>query len=90
MSYNTIVRAAQDGDLQQRVMAAAAQEGHPTPQAFALEHAWQIAAHVNIVGPYESAITNRIDRPGYYDDVITDAAILAIVQPLVLAEVPPA
>lgn len=89
MSYNTIARAAQDGDLQTRLRAAAAQEGHPDPHAFVQTHIWQIASHVNITGPYESAIAGRKETPGKWEDIITDAAILAVVQPLVLADLTP-
>lgn len=87
MSYNTIARAAQDGDLQQRLMAAAAQEGHQSPQAFVLGKIWQIVANPAIADPYAFALGNRIDRPGSYDDVVNDATILGVVQPLVIADV---
>lgn len=86
MSYNTIARAAQDGDLQQRLMAAAAQEGHPQPQQFILSHIWTIVANPGIADPYAYALGNRVDRPGHYDDVVNDATILAVVQPIVTAE----
>lgn len=86
MSYNTIAAAAKDGDLQQRLMAAAAQEGHPDPQGFVLRHAWQIAADPGIAAPYAYAIGNRMATPGKYDDVVNDATILAVVQPLVTAD----
>jgi len=86
MSYNTIARAAHDGDLQQRLTAAAAQEGHPTPQAFVQQHIWQIVAEPGIAEPYAYALGNRVDRPGSYDDVVNDATILAVIQPLVIAD----
>ena len=86
MSYNTIARAALDGDLQQRLMAAAAQEGHPSPQSFILGNIWTIVANPGIADPYAYALGNRVDRPGAYDDVVNDATILAVVQPLVQAD----
>lgn len=88
MSYNTIARAALDGDLQQRLTAAAAQEGHPTPQAFVQSHIWTIVADPGIADPYAYALGNRVDRPGAYDDVVNDATILAVIQPLVQADLP--
>lgn len=86
MSYNTIARAALDGDLQQRCIAAAAAEGHPTPQAFIQTKMWDIAADPSVADPYAYAIGNRIDRPGHYDDVVNDPTILAVIQPLVQAD----
>jgi hypothetical protein len=86
LSYNTIARAALDGDLQQRLTAAAAQEGHPNPQAFVQTHLWQIVSEPGIADAYAYALGNRVDRPGHYDDVVNDATILTVVQPLVLAD----
>lgn len=86
MSYNTIARAAHDGYLQQRLMTAAASEGHPNPQQFVLSNVWRIVADPGIADPYAFALGNRMDRPGMYDDVVNDATILAVVQPLVQAD----
>ena len=86
MSYSTIARAALDGDLMQRCVAAAAAEGHPNPEFFVRSKMWAIASDVSVSGPYEFAANNRIDRPGLYDDVVSDQVILAVVQPLVAAD----
>lgn len=90
MSYSTIARAAQDGDLQQRLIAAAAAEGHPDPSSFILARMWTIAADPSISDPYAYAVGNRVETPGRWDDVVNDAAILAVVQPLVTADLTPA
>jgi hypothetical protein len=87
LSYNTIARAANDGDLQQRLKAAAAQENHPDPHGFVQTHLWEIVSDPGIAEPYAYAMGNRVDRPGFYDDVVNDATILAVVQPLVLADI---
>ena len=89
MSYSTIARAAVDGDLQQRLKAAAAAEGHPDPQAFVQRHMWQIVSDPGVADPYAYAIGNRMETPGKWDDVVNDATILAVVQPLVQAELNP-
>jgi hypothetical protein len=89
MSYATISRCAQDGDLQQRLIACAAQEGHPEPQSFILGQMWTIASNPSIADPYAYAVGQRIDRPGKYDDVISDSVILGVVQPLVQAALQP-
>lgn len=86
MSYNTIARAALDGDLQQRLKAAAAQENHPDPHDFVQRHLWEIVSEPGIADAYAYAMGNRVDRPGFYDDVVNDATILAVVQPLVIAD----
>lgn len=86
MSYNTIAAAAKDGDLQQRLMAAAAQEGHPDPQGVVMRHAWTIAADPSVAGPYEYAVGEKKTTPGKWEEIVSDAAILAVVQPLVIAD----
>lgn len=87
MSYSHIARCAQDGDLQQRLIACAAQEGHPNPQGFVLGNIWAIVSNESIAAPYAFALGNRIDRPGYYDDVVNDATILSVIQPMVVADI---
>lgn len=86
MSYNTIARAALDGDLQQRLKAAAAQENHPDPHGFVQRHLWEIVSDPGIAEPYAYAMGNRVESPGKWDDVVNDATILAVVQPLVQAD----
>lgn len=89
MSYTAISRAANDGDLQQRCIAAAAAEGHDNPAGLITQNMWNIASNASIADPYSYAVGNRVDRPGYYDDVVTDAVILAVVQALIAAAATP-
>lgn len=91
MSYNHIARCAQDGDLQQRLIACAAQEGHPNPnpQSFVLSKIWTIVSDPDIAEPYDYAVNSRKATPGKWDDVVNDGAILTVIQPLVQAEINP-
>lgn len=89
MSFTDLARSASDGDLQQRLIAAAAAEGHPNPQTLVLSRIWEIVADPAIAAPYAYACGERMDRPGFYPDVITDEVISSVVGPLVAAEVTP-
>lgn len=86
MSYNHIVRLAQDYDFRMRITACAAAEGvtTPHPTTFADQIQWQVAAAPGMVEDYAYAVdTNASEHPGKEEHIITDAAILSAVQPLV-------
>lgn len=82
MSYNTIARCANDGDLQQRVTACAAQEGIDNPNSWAVSHRWNFAANPDVANAYSYAVGQGIEAPGKRDDVINDNVILTVVQTL--------
>ena len=86
MSYNTIARCAEDADLQQRVVACAAQEGVEGPDSWAAGHRWKFAANPDVAAPYAYAMEQGLANPGKRDDVINDNIILSVVQALRAAE----
>lgn len=90
MSYTDLARSANDSDLQQRLIAAAAAEGHPDPQTLVLSKMWQIVSDPAISEPYAYACGNRVDRPGFYGDIVSDEVISTVIGPLVASEVAPA
>lgn len=84
MSYNTIVHMAHDGDLQQRFIACAAQEGIDQPDSWVLTNKWAlVASDPQAIADYayaEDTDNQGLAQYGKRDDVINDAKILAIVQ----------
>jgi hypothetical protein len=83
MSYTTIYANANDEHFQQRLMAAAAQEGHENPEyAMSVLLRWKVASATDIEQAYEYAINSGNPDPGGDPTVITDAQILAKVQPI--------
>lgn len=89
MSYNTIADAAQqDADLRRRVAACFAQEtdGVEQPEALAAIHMWRIVANSTIADAYAYAVDTNVERPGWDEAVVTDAAILAAVSAIVAPE----
>lgn len=86
MSYNTISVMARDGDLQQRFIACAAQEGIENPQNWVLTNIWQLVSSPGLAGSYSYAVDtttiNQNPNVGQRDDVINDATILSAVQAL--------
>lgn len=86
MSYNTFARMAHDGDLQQRMIASAAQEGVEEPQSWVLSNIWQLVTTGTLSTDYQYAIdVHRVDRPGYYEDIVNDGAILSVIQARIAA-----
>ena len=88
MSYSTIATIQQSASLMSRVTAAAATETEPAegnnqfaPQ-WTGERSWDIAATPGWSDKWESALAGGITDPGASAAVITDADILARVQPL--------
>jgi hypothetical protein len=96
MSYNTMVKMANDEALRARVVACAAKEGVADPNQWAADNMWKLVIDDGWIASYDYALglnatalagsnpVNLID-PGYADSVIDDAAILSVVQPRVLA-----
>lgn len=83
MSYNTIVLMAHDGDLQQRFIACAAQEGIESPDSWVLANIWTLVSDADAIASYQYAMETDNDGVGEYgrqSDVVNDAKILSIVQ----------
>ena len=91
MAYEHVTLVANDGDLQQRLIAAAATEGIPQPETWVAAHRWDFATQPGWADAYQSAIISYIDRPGLRPGAISDAMILTAVQAVRTAEqTPPA
>lgn len=84
MSYATIAEISQSGSLFQRLTAAAAQEGksETAPSGWVSLHIWTLAASPGWSDKWESARVGGVTDPGANEAVITDADILAAVQPI--------
>jgi hypothetical protein len=96
MAYSDIALLAVDQDFRGRIAASAASENDHLPMhplTFADTYQWQVAGAPGFGAAYASAIAGDIERPGNDPSVISDAQILAVVQPiadsLVSGEPPP-
>lgn len=93
MSYNTVVVMANDGDLQQRFIACAAQEDLPLPDSWVYTNRWTLVSmDPDAVASYAYAMDTDNDGIGSYgkrSDVINDGKILSIVQALKAQLAPP-
>jgi hypothetical protein len=83
MSYNTQAAMALDADLRLRIAACAATQGVRNPQEWASRNQWSLSASPGWDNAYAYAIAAGKPRPGYEEGAVTDAMILAAVQPLV-------
>lgn len=88
MTYNTIATMAADGDLQQRFIGCAAQENVENPDTWVLANRWELVTDTGIEAAYRSAQETGLAGIGKREDVITDGAILSIVQAQIAAEPP--
>ena len=88
MTYSSVVEMAGSIALRNRITAAAASEGATDPATWTAEHIWEVvAAGSDWAAPRDSARASSSDNwnpdTGARDDVITDAMILSVVQPMV-------
>ena len=84
MSYESIALCTADSVFVQRVMGCAAQEGEwANPGAWMSQHIWAVASAPEIEQAYKYALDQDNPNPGGDPGVITDAVILAHVQPLI-------
>lgn len=86
MSYNAIAALVNDYDFRMRLYACAGQENIPNPQMWIDENAWKLCSNTEFEAPYSYALGNNVVRPGHDEGVISDALILAHVQPLWLSQ----
>jgi hypothetical protein len=85
MTYTSIAISAGDYALVRRVASCAAQEGVTgDATAWATQHIWEIVSSTEIEEAYEYALGTENPNPGGDEGVITDAMILANVQPMLL------
>ena len=82
MAYEDVSKLAHDGNLRERLIAAAALEGIPDPEQWVDAHRWEIAAQPGWADAYASAVESHIDLPGLRPGVIGDDMILSAVQAL--------
>lgn len=83
MSYNTIAAMVADLDLRPRLYACAGREGVAEPQTWVDANVWRIVANAEMEAAYAYAQGTSVPRPGRDEGVISDAVILAHVQPLI-------
>lgn len=90
MSLSTIVRMTNDGDLQQRFMACAAQQDIPNPDSWVINNKWPLmATDEGAIESYKYAVETDVMRLGNYgrnEAIITDEKILSMVQSLRAAQ----
>ncbi len=82
MAYEDVSKLAHDGNLRERLIAAAAMEGIADPEQWVDGKRWDFAAQPGWADAYASAIASFIDMPGLRAGVISDAQILSAVQAL--------
>ena len=86
MTYHAIGVAAQDEALRRRIAACIAQEA-PTDERHPIAHAdaimWQACASPGWGEAYAYALATDVPDPGADQAVISDAMILAAVQPMI-------
>ena len=83
MSYTSIHQCATDPELQARITACAAQEGHENPEyAMSVLLRWPVASYPETEAAYKYALDQLNPHPGSDPGVINDAMILAVVQPI--------
>jgi hypothetical protein len=85
MSYLNIAEITQSESLRQRLHAAAAEEGKGAPdgpEVWVASHIWQIASSPGWGAAWGSALAGGVTDPGMNEAVISDAMILAVVQPM--------
>lgn len=89
MSYQSIVEMVASNGLRARIAAAAADEGYPEdPVVWATQNVWHVVSEDSgWVAAWDSARANPSNNAnpdtGVRDDVITDAMILTVVQPMI-------
>jgi hypothetical protein len=89
--FSYITALANDGDIQERVAACAANKGERDPLGFATQYRWKIAAHgagaEALAAVYEYAertkTINVNQRTGQRTDSITDAMLEAAVDAVI-------
>lgn len=92
MAYSDVAALAVDADFRARIAASAAIENSHLPMhplSFADTYQWQISGAPGFGDAYASAVAGGVERPGNDPSVISDAQILAVVQPIVAAITPP-
>jgi hypothetical protein len=85
MSYLCISSMTQSQSLRLRLTAAAAQEGKGAPdgpETWVSSRIWQIAASEGWAEAWSAAVGGEVTDPGADESVISDAMILAVVQPM--------
>jgi len=84
MAYIDLANLAADQDFRTRNAACAAEQGltGEHPLTWADRHAWTLAATPGFADAYASALAGNVERPGLDPAVISDAQILAAVQPM--------
>jgi hypothetical protein len=88
--YSSIVEMVHSQTLTARVAAAAAEEGATEPDTWARANMWAIVAAGNWDEQWDSAKAawspNVNPDTGARNDVITDAMILSVIQPMLGVE----
>lgn len=82
MAYEDVSKLAYDGNLRERLIAAAALEGIADPETWVDSKRWEFAAQPGWADAYASAVETHIDLPGLRPGVIDDTMILSAVQAL--------
>jgi hypothetical protein len=84
MSYNTLASMQEDSALYRRLVACAAEEQKPgSPYAWVTERIWRIVtASSDWEASWAYAEAVPIENIGADESVITDAMILAVIQPM--------
>jgi hypothetical protein len=89
MSYTTINQCANDPEMQARITACAASEGHDNPEyAMSVLLRWPVASYAEVAEAYAYAVDQDNPSPGGDPGVVSDAMILAVCQPILSPLIP--
>lgn len=84
MTYSALSNMRRSASLQERLVAATAQEGITDPDQWVVTHSWEIVARTEWVARWNDAEINYNPTfnpdTGARPDVITDGHILAAIQ----------
>jgi hypothetical protein len=84
MAYWDLSQLAFDPEFSLRIAACYETETQAAdPNSWAVMHAWQVAGAPGFSDAYASAVAGSVPNPGRDPSVISDAQILAAVQPLI-------
>lgn len=81
-SYIAVAKIVHDTNLRERLIACAATEHKPNPMQWVIDRIWELAATPGWGDAWEYALLTNIVDPGLREDVISDGAILAAIQPM--------
>lgn len=88
IALSTVGRIVEDEDFRDRVRAAVVRQGVADPAYFMSAYLWHVAAHDDVVVPYQFAVVSEPypgahGRIGFDPAVVSDAGIMGAVRAVI-------